>query len=59
MSRTVTREVLYYNIDMIISIVYRVNFIKGTQFRIWANKIQKDVSEKTLPFQRLIWIPKN
>jgi len=32
----------FYNLDMIISIGYRVNSIRGTQFRIWANKILKD-----------------
>lgn len=32
----------YYNLDMIISVGYRVNSIRGTQFRIWANKILKD-----------------
>ncbi len=41
-NRTVTREITYYNLDMIISIGYRVNSIRGTQFRIWANKILKD-----------------
>ena len=39
--RHVAREVLYYNLDMIISVGYRVNSIRGTQFRIWANKILK------------------
>jgi prophage maintenance system killer protein len=32
----------FYNLDMIISIGYRVNSKKGTQFRIWANKILKE-----------------
>ena len=36
--RTVTREVTHYNLDMIISVGYRVNSIRGTQFRIWATK---------------------
>ncbi len=40
-NRTVTRELTHYNLDMIISIGYRVNSIRGTQFRIWANKILK------------------
>ena len=39
--RQVVREMLYYNLDMIISVGYRVNSIRGTQFRIWANKILK------------------
>jgi len=41
-NRTVTRELIHYNLDMVISIGYRVNSIRGTQFRIWANKILKD-----------------
>ena len=41
-NRTVTRKLIHYNLDMIISIGYRVNSIRGTQFRIWANKILKD-----------------
>jgi hypothetical protein len=41
-NRKVSRELLHYNLDMIISIGYRVNSIRGTQFRIWANKVLKD-----------------
>lgn len=41
-SRNVKREVLYYNLDVIISVGYRVKSKRGTQFRIWANKILKD-----------------
>ena len=40
--RHVTREIPYYNLDMIISVGYRVNSIRGTQFRIWANRVLKD-----------------
>ncbi len=32
----------YYNLDVIISVGYRVKSIRGTQFRIWANRIIKD-----------------
>jgi len=32
----------YYNLDVIISVGYRVKSQRGTQFRIWANKILKD-----------------
>lgn len=39
--RKVSREVEHYNLDMIISVGYRVNSKKGTQFRIWANNILK------------------
>ena len=41
-TRSVSRNIDYYNLDMIISIGYRVNSIRGTQFRIWVNKILKD-----------------
>lgn len=37
-SRKVEREIEYYNLDMIISVGYRVNSIRGTHFRIWATK---------------------
>jgi len=40
-NRSVTRSSDHYNLDMIISIGYRVNSIQGTQFRIWANKVLK------------------
>ena len=36
------REILYFNLDMIISVGYRVNSKRGTQFRIWATKVLKD-----------------
>ena len=32
----------FYNLDLIISVGYRVKSIRGTQFRIWANKLLKD-----------------
>jgi hypothetical protein len=32
----------FYNLDVIISVGYRVKSIRGTQFRIWANKVLKD-----------------
>jgi len=40
--RNVKRKLLFYNLDAIISVGYRVNSIRGTQFRIWANKVLKD-----------------
>jgi hypothetical protein len=36
--RQVTRDLEFYNLDMIISVGYRVNSIRGTHFRIWATK---------------------
>ena len=40
--RTVSRELEYYNLDAIISVGYRVNSTKATQFRIWATKTLKE-----------------
>jgi len=37
-----TYQVDYYNLDVIISVGYRVKSKRGTQFRIWANKILKE-----------------
>jgi hypothetical protein len=36
--RTISRDLEYYNLDAIISVGYRVNSIRGTQFRIWATQ---------------------
>jgi hypothetical protein len=36
------RQMDFYSLDMIISVGYRVNSKRGTQFRIWANGILKD-----------------
>jgi len=41
-NRTVSRELTHYNLDVVISVGYRVNSIRGTQFRIWATKVLKD-----------------
>ena len=41
-NRDVKREVEYYNLDAIISVGYRVNSSRATQFRIWATKILKE-----------------
>lgn len=41
-NRFVTRRIEYYNLDVIISVGYRVNTIRGIQFRQWANKVLKD-----------------
>jgi len=40
--REVTRQVDYYNLDAIVSVGYRVNSKRGTQFRIWATNILRD-----------------
>ena len=41
-NRTVRRHVKYYNLDVIISVGYRVKSLRGTKFRQWANRILKD-----------------
>lgn len=40
-SRAVSRTIPYYNLDIIISVGYRVNSIRGTRFRQWANSVLK------------------
>lgn len=40
--RKVTRNIKFYNLDIILSVGFRVNSKKGTQFRIWANKVLKE-----------------
>jgi hypothetical protein len=40
--RNVTRQVNFYNLDVIISVGYRVKSKRGTAFRIWANRILKE-----------------
>lgn len=41
-NRTVTRNIEYYNLDVIISVGYRVKSKRGVQFRAWANKVLKE-----------------
>jgi len=41
-SREVNRDVLHYNLDVIISVGYRTNSVKATKFRQWATKILKN-----------------
>ena len=36
------RPLTYYNLDVIIAVGYRVNSVKGTQFRRWATAILRD-----------------
>ena len=40
--RTVERQVEYFNLDAILSVGYRVNSKRGTQFRIWATRVLRD-----------------
>ena len=45
-TRTVERNIDYYNLDVIISVGYRVKSHRGTQFRIWAMGILKEYMKK-------------
>jgi len=40
--REIARKMPFYNLDMIISVGYRVNSISGIRFRRWANQVLKD-----------------
>ena len=40
--RNIKRDIAYYNLDMIISVGYRVNSYRGVQFRIWATQVLKE-----------------
>lgn len=53
--REIVRELDYYNLDMIISVGYRVNSLRGTQFRIWATQRLREYIIKgfTLDDERL------
>ncbi len=53
--RQVERQVEYFNLDAIISVGYRVNSIRGTQFRIWATHVLREhlVQGYTLNERRL------
>lgn len=41
-SRSVQRKVTFYNLDVIISVGYRVKSHRGTQFRIWATRVLRE-----------------
>ena len=45
-TRSVERNIEYYNLDVIISVGYRVKSHRGTQFRIWAMGILKEYMKK-------------
>lgn len=41
-NRNVTRNIDFFNLDVIISVGYRVNTVRGIQFRQWANKVLQE-----------------
>lgn len=52
-NREIKRQIQYYNLDVIISVGYRVNSKRGTEFRIWANKILKEYLVKGFSINEL------
>ena len=44
--KTQTQETFFYNLDMIISVGYRVSSARATQFRIWATSVLKEYIKK-------------
>lgn len=48
--KTQINEAMFYNLDAIISVGYRVNSKKATQFRIWASEVLKN---------RIVWLKKS
>lgn len=44
--RQISRDIEYYNLDVIISVGYRVKSFRGTQFRIWASSVLKEYMKK-------------
>lgn len=41
-----SRDIEYYNLDVIISVGYRVKSLHGTQFRIWTSSVLKEYMKK-------------
>ena len=46
-------QVDYYNLDVIISVGYRVKSLRGTQFRIWATGILKEYMQKVFSWSSI------
>lgn len=56
-NRRVTRNIEYYNLDVILSVGYRVKSKRGIQFRQWANKVLKEYLFKGYSVnQRLLYM---
>jgi hypothetical protein len=52
-SREVSRKTKFYNLDVIISVGYRVKSLRGTQFRIWATERLKEYLVKGFTMDEL------
>ncbi|MDE6269102.1 MAG: virulence RhuM family protein [Muribaculaceae bacterium] len=56
-TRSVARTIEFFNLDVIISVGYRVNTVRGIQFRQWANKVLKEYLLKGYSVnQRLLYM---
>ena len=56
-TRMVEREIEYYNLDMILSVGYRVKSEQGIRFRRWANRVLKEYLLKGFVLnQRIEWV---
>lgn len=58
-NRKVKRNIKHYNLDAIISVGYRVNSKRGTQFRIWANKVLREYLVKGYAVNQKVLEEKN
>lgn len=47
-NRKVSRNISHCNLNVIISVGYRVKSLRGTQFRIWATQVLKQLEQKTI-----------
>ena len=56
--RSVEREILFYNLDAIISVGYRVNSRRATQFRIWATGVLREYMLTVSGVSRRLGTPK-
>jgi len=54
-NRKVKRKIIFYNLDLIISVGYRVNSKRGTQFRIWATNVLKEHLIKGYTILLFLW----
>lgn len=50
-NRNVKRNIEFYNLDAIISVGYRINSLRATQFRRWATQVLKKIYYSRLCFR--------
>lgn len=51
-TRSVSRELAFYSLDAIISVGYRVNSVRATQFRQWATSVLRQFSLRLRPLRQ-------